>query len=113
MRPVEPTLTVRLDPTIGQSVGARIPTSETHCKVADTSVTPTMSVASPRNVTGSPTGVSQHVVKECVERMPTAKRSTIVLNVPAHLTSWEMLTPDVTLNAPDTLTVLPTRRASD
>ena len=88
--PVVPTLTVRLhhdhyllsnyilllirwDLTTGQSVVARTPTLGTRCRVVDTNATRTMSAASPRSVTGSPTGARLPVVKECAGKMPTAK----------------------------------------
>jgi len=108
-----PTLTVRWDLTTGQSVGARTPTLGTRCRVADTSATRTMSAASPRSATGSATGVRLLAGKECAGKTPTVKRLTTERNVPAHLISWEMLTPDVTPSAPATMTARPTRPASD
>ena len=66
-------LLIRWDRTTDQSADARTPTLETRCKVADTNVTRTMSAASPRSVTGSPTDARLPVVKECAGRTPTAK----------------------------------------
>ena len=66
-------LLIRWDLTTGQSAVARTPTLGTRCRAVDTNVTRTTSAASPRSVTGSPTGARLPVVKECVGKTPTAR----------------------------------------
>jgi len=93
------TLIVRLDKMTDQSADAKQITLVTHYKDAVVSVIQTVIVLKPKNVYNS--NVWLPAERELVVITPIVWLEITVPIVPAHLISWEMLEPDVTLSVPD------------
>jgi hypothetical protein len=107
VKPVEPIQIVKLVLMILLFASVSRITWVIHYKAADVSANLQETVHNPKNASDS--NVYLSVEKASVARMPIAKHEITVLNVPVHLTSLEMGTPDVTRNARNMTTVQETR----
>lgn len=109
---VGPILTVRSAKMTVLFVAVSLHTLEILCKGVAMSATLTTSVASLKHVIVKTTAVSLPVDVEHVGKMPTVRLSTIAHSAPVLQTSLEILSPDVTQSARDTMTVPLTRLVS-
>jgi hypothetical protein len=111
VKPVEQTLTVKLDLMIGLSADVKLIILVILYKDVDESVIPTVIVHQLKNVFSS--NVWLFAGKELVVRTPIVLPEITVLIALVLLISWEMLEPDVTLNVQDTMNVQITKLASN
>jgi len=111
VKPVEQTLTVKLDKMTGLSADVKLIILEIHCKDVVANVTLTVIVLKLKNVYNS--NVWLPAEKEPVVTIPTVLQGITVPTAPVLMISWETLELDVTQNVPDTTNVPITRPVSN
>merc|ERR1712008_668689 len=111
VKPVEQTLTVKLDKMTGLSADVKMIILEIHCKDVVANVTQTVIVLKLKNVYNS--NVWLPAEKERVVTTPTVLQEITVPTAPVLMISWETLELDVTQNVPDTTNVPITRLVSN
>jgi len=111
VKPVEQTLTVKLDLMTGLSADVKLIILVILYKDVDESVIPTVIVHQLKNVFSS--NVWLFAGKELAVRTPTVLPGITALIALVLLISWETPEPDVTLNVPDTMNVQITKLVSN